>query len=73
MAALAYCDDCGTKHGLPIDDLRAKILVPGFYGKCGRCGLIRACYGQDPDPQKPRRAPVPPAVQEWQRGRDYRR
>lgn len=69
--AKSYCDDCGTKNSLPISDLRAKIEVPGFYGRCERCGVIRACYGHDPDPQKARRPRVPEVVQEWQRGRDY--
>lgn len=67
-----YCDDCGRKHGLPIDDPWG-VRVVGFYGRCGRCGVIRVCYGpQDPAPQKPRRPRIPEAVQDWQRGRDYR-
>lgn len=61
---LHYCDDCGRKLGLPIDDLHG-VRVADFYGRCGHCGVIRTCYGIDPEPQKERQPRIPPAVQEW--------
>lgn len=61
---LPYCDDCGRKLGLPVDDIRG-VRVAGFYGRCDHCGVIRTCYGIDPEPQKPRQPMIPPAVQEW--------
>lgn len=71
-AVLSYCDDCGRKAGLPISDPWAGVWVPSFYGRCPRCNIIRACYGVDPEPRKPRQPSIPLAVQEWQRGRNYR-
>lgn len=56
-----YCDDCGPKRGLPVDGRTALNAVPGFYGRCGFCGIIRAVYGDDPDPIKARKIRIP----EW--------
>lgn len=50
-----YCDQCGRKAGLPVTDYNAGIRVLGFYGKCPRCGITRACYGINPEPPTPRR------------------
>lgn len=49
-----YCDDCQIERNLPK-------IEAGCYAFCSFCGIKRACFGDDPEPQQPRLRRIP----EW--------
>lgn len=60
------CDDCEAPPEAGESRSTAQV-----YTRCSGCGIIRACFGDNPEPQAARLRRVPEAVQDWQRGRNY--
>lgn len=50
------CDDCQRSRFI---DVAGEPVCHAF---CSFCGIKRACFGDDPDPIRPR---IPRAVKEW--------